>query len=51
MTRDGQVTGVIQVSRKGLDISMSGADFTLENLNTLEKAAKSAAEAPFMTGE
>jgi hypothetical protein len=50
MNRDGQVGGVIQVSRKGRDISMSVADFTLDNLNTLEKAARTAAEAPFMKG-
>ena len=48
LNRDGQVLGVIQVSRKGLDISMAGADFTLDNLNTLEKAAHAAADAAFM---
>jgi hypothetical protein len=50
MNREGQVVGVIQVSRKGLDISMAGADFTLDNLNTLERAAQTVAEAPFMKG-
>lgn len=49
LNRDGKVMGVIQVSRKGLDISMAGADFTLDNLNTLEKAAHAAADAAFMT--
>ena len=51
MNHEGQVVGVIQVSRKGLDISMAGADFSLENLNTLERAAQAAADAPFMKGE
>jgi hypothetical protein len=48
LNRDGLVMGVIQVSRKGLDITMAGADFTLDNLNTLEKAAHAAADAAFM---
>jgi hypothetical protein len=50
LNREGRVVGVIQVCRKGLDITLAGADFTLENLNTLEKAAQAAAEAPFMKG-
>ena len=48
LSREGQVMGVIQVCRKGLDVTLAGADFTLENLNTLEKAAHAAADAPFM---
>jgi hypothetical protein len=48
LSREGQVMGVIQVCRKGLDITLAGADFTLDNLNTLEKAAHAAADAPFM---
>src|SRR5581483_189351 len=50
LNREGRVLGVLQVCRKGLDVSMVGADFTLDNLNTLEKAAKTAADAAFTNG-
>src|SRR5450755_2052431 len=35
----GEVMGVVQISRKGLDASVSGADFTSEDLRQLEQAA------------
>lgn len=42
------VLGVIQVSRKGLDARLAGADFTGEDLKKLEKAAEILARMPFM---
>ncbi len=44
----GGVIGVVQVSRKGLDASLSGADFTSEDLKQLEQAAEILARMPFM---
>lgn len=44
----GNVVGVIQISRKGLDASLSGADFTSDDLKQLEKAADIFARMPFM---
>jgi GAF domain-containing protein len=44
----GNVVGVIQISRKGLDASISGADFTGDDLKQLEKAAEILARMPFM---
>jgi hypothetical protein len=44
----GHVLGVIQISRKGYDLISSGPDFTLEQLQDLERAASLAARAPFM---
>src|SRR5271155_3389109 len=35
----GDVMGVVQVSRKGLDATASGADFTSDDLKQLEQAA------------
>src|SRR5450755_3223540 len=43
----GNVMGVIQISRKGLDASLSGADFTGDDLKQLEKAAEVLAQMPF----
>jgi transcriptional regulator with GAF, ATPase, and Fis domain len=43
-----RVVGVIQVSRKGLDLALAGADFTSEDLKLLEHAAQIMAEMPFM---
>ena len=40
--------GVVQVSRKGLDASIAGADFTGEDLKLLEQAAAVLARMPFM---
>src|SRR5271165_3397256 len=36
----GTVRGVVQVSRKGLDSSVAGIDFTSEDLKQLEQAAE-----------
>ena len=44
----GTVMGVVQVSRKGLDPSLAGADFTGEDLKLLEQAAEFLARMPFM---
>jgi hypothetical protein len=44
----GNVMGVVQISRKGLDVSLAGADFTLEDLKQLEQAAEILARMPFM---
>ena len=44
----GTVLGVIQVSRKGLDAKLCGADFTSEDLKKLEQAAEILARMPFM---
>jgi hypothetical protein len=45
---EGNVIGVVQVSRKGLDSSLSGADFTGDDLKQLEKAAEILSRMPFM---
>jgi len=45
---EGKVAGVIQVSRKGLDPSLAGADFTGEDLKLLEQSAEVLARMPFM---
>jgi hypothetical protein len=42
------IMGVVQVSRKGLDASLAGADFTGEDLKQLEQAAEILARMPFM---
>lgn len=44
----GTVMGVVQVSRKGLDPSLAGADFTGDDLKLLEQAAEILARMPFM---
>ena len=44
----GKVMGVVQVSRKGLDASLAGTDFTGEDLKQLERAAEILARMPFM---
>ena len=44
----GKIVGVIQVSRKGLDSSLAGGDFTSEDLKRLEQAATVVARMPFM---
>jgi hypothetical protein len=44
----GKVVGVIQISRKGLDHSLAGGDFTSEDLKRLELAAVVLARMPFM---
>ena len=45
---DGTVMGVVQVSRKGLDAKLAGADFTGEDLRKLEQATEILARMPFM---
>ena len=44
----GEVMGVVQISRKGLDGSTAGADFTNTDLKQLEEAAEILARMPFM---
>jgi hypothetical protein len=44
----GDVMGVLQVSRKGLDASVAGADFTSDDLKNVEQAAEILARMPFM---
>lgn len=44
----GNIMGVVQISRKGLDASLAGADFTGEDLKQLEQAAEILARMPFM---
>jgi len=39
---------VVQISRKGLDASVAGADFTNVDLKQLEQAAEILARMPFM---
>jgi len=45
---EGNVVGVVQLSRKGLDATLAGLDFTGEDLSKLERAAKVIARMPFM---
>lgn len=44
----GVVMGVVQVSRKGLDASLAGADFTSKDLKQLEQATEILSRMPFM---
>jgi hypothetical protein len=46
--QEGRVLGVLQICRKGLDPSLAGADFTLDDLPVLEAVAKIAAQTPFL---
>src|SRR5450755_338803 len=48
MRAGGDVRGVVQISRKGLDSSLAGADFTNEDLKQLEEAAGVISDMPFM---
>jgi hypothetical protein len=48
MRSQGNVVGVVQVSRKGPDASLAGADFTRDDLKRLEKAAEILARMSFM---
>ena len=45
---DRKIVGVVQISRKGLDASMAGADFTRDDLKQVEKAAEILARMSFM---
>jgi len=44
----GSVMGVVQVSRKGLDASLAGADFANADLKQLEQAAEILCRMQFM---
>jgi len=44
----GDVIGVVQVSRKGLDASLAGPDFSGDDLKLLEKVAGVLSRMPFM---
>jgi hypothetical protein len=48
MHSGGNVMGVVQISRKGMDASLAGADFTGEDLKQLEQAAEILSRMPFM---
>jgi hypothetical protein len=48
MSSQGSVIGVVQVSRKGPDASLAGADFTKDDLKRLGKAAEIVARMSFM---
>jgi GAF domain len=48
MNGGADVIGVVQISRKGLDASGAGADFTGEDLKQLEQAAVTLSKMPFM---
>ena len=45
---DGNVVGVVQISRKGLDPAVAGVDFTNDDLKQLEEMAEILARMPFM---
>ncbi len=45
---DGTVIGVVQVSRKGLDASVAGADFSSDDVKRLEEMAEILTRMPFM---
>lgn len=45
---EGKVLGVVQVSKKGPDVSLAGSDFTRDDLMQLEKAAQILALMSFM---
>jgi GAF domain-containing protein len=48
LSSQGSVVGVVQVSRKGPDASLAGADFTGDDLKRLGKAAEILARMSFM---
>lgn len=48
MDSAGNVLGVVQISRKGFDLSSAGADFSVDDLERLEKATQVLAKAEFM---
>ncbi|MGA9526749.1 MAG: GAF domain-containing protein [Terriglobales bacterium] len=47
-SEDGSMIGVVQVSRKGLDASLAGPDFSSDDLKRLEQAATILSRMPFM---
>jgi hypothetical protein len=48
LDEDYKVLGVLQVSRKGLDLCSSGADFTPQDIKLLQAAAKVLSKASFL---
>ena len=48
LSSEGKVLGVVQISRKGLDASLAGADFTGNDLKQLEEASQILARMAFM---
>jgi GAF domain-containing protein len=48
--KDEPVLGVIQISRKGLDVRLAGPDFTNDELQLAERAATIIAQMEFMLG-
>jgi len=48
LNADRKVLGVVQVCRKGYDLNSAGTDFTLDDLQQLEKAAEHLSEMPFI---
>jgi len=48
LSPERKVLGVIQICRKGFELSSAGPDFTTDDLQQLELAAKVAAGLPFM---
>ncbi len=44
----GKVVGVVQISRKGVDSSLAGTDFSTNDLKRLEQAALILARLPFL---
>jgi hypothetical protein len=48
LNQQKKVLGVIQICRKGFELATSGPDFTSEDLQNLEAAARIAANLPFL---
>jgi hypothetical protein len=48
LDKSDQVLGVIQISHKGFDLMSAGPDFTLDDLQLLELAAKALSKSGFM---
>jgi hypothetical protein len=48
MRSGSEALGVVQISRKELDASAAGADFTNADLTQLERAAEILSRMPFM---
>jgi hypothetical protein len=48
LNAERNVLGVLQISHKGNDLKSAGPDFTLDDLQQLETAAKNLAQMPFL---
>jgi hypothetical protein len=48
LNSDRIVLGVVQICRKGFDLTSAGPDFTLDDLQHLEKAAEDLSKMPFI---